>query len=98
MRPPATRARAPRVPQADAALIEKLRAIKAEHPFWGWRRAGAWLRFHDGLAINKKREERVMRENGLMVKPNDALRANARQIAKNACGPPQPVVGHRMTK
>lgn len=71
----ARRARSARVTLRDADMIEVIRAIKAEHPFWGWRRVWAWLKFHDGLAINKKRVERVMRENALQVKGNEKLRA-----------------------
>ena len=71
----ARRARAEAVRQRDEILLERIRALKAGHPFWGWRRVWAWLRFHDGLRINKKRVERVMRENGLQVKVNDRLRA-----------------------
>lgn len=72
----ASRARSARVIDADAELLERIRPIKAEHPFWGWRRVWAWLRFHHGVTINKKRVERVMRENGLMVKAHAGLRAS----------------------
>lgn len=71
----ARRARAEAVRQRDEALLERIGALKADHPFWGWRRVWAWLRHHDGLQINKKRVERVMRENGLQVKANGRLRA-----------------------
>lgn len=70
------RARAEVVHQRDEALLERIRAFKAEHPFWGWRRVWAWLARHDGLVINKKkRVERVIRENVLQVRANDRLRA-----------------------
>ncbi len=36
------------------ALVERLRAIKAAMPAYGYRRVTAQLR-HDGLVINRKR-------------------------------------------
>lgn len=72
----ARRRRAARIAQSDAELLAVIGPIKAEHPFWGWRRVWAWLKFHEGLTINEKRVARVMRESGLSVKSNDKLRAN----------------------
>lgn len=65
-------------------LLEKIKNIKAEHPFWGYRRVWAYLRYIDGLIINKKRVYRLMRENNLTVKPNTRL------IAKRASERPKP--------
>lgn len=56
-------------------MIQRIGPIKADHPFWGYRRVWATLRFVHGLPVNKKRVERVMREAGLGVAPNGALRA-----------------------
>ena len=39
-----------------------------EHPFWGYRRVWATLRYKNGLRINAKRVERLMRLHGLSVK------------------------------
>jgi putative transposase len=49
------------------ALVERLQAIKAAMPAYGYRRVTAQLR-HDGLVINRKRVQRLMRENGLLAK------------------------------
>jgi HTH-like domain len=38
----------------NAQLRERIRALKAEHPFWGYRRIWAYLRYVDGLAVNQK--------------------------------------------
>jgi putative transposase len=54
-------------------LLEKIKNIKAEHPFWGYRRVWAYLRYVDGLIVNKKRVYRLMREHNLTVKPNSRL-------------------------
>ncbi len=54
-------------------LLKRIKDIKAEHPFWGYRRVWAYLRYIDGLLVNKKRVYRLMREHNLTVKPNPRL-------------------------
>ncbi len=52
---------------ADAALAERVGAIHAEHSgTYGSPRITAELRLGDGLLVNHKRVERVMRENGIV--------------------------------
>ena len=46
-------------------LIE---ALKMEHPFWGYRRVWATLRHKNGMSVNAKRVERLMRLHGLGVR------------------------------
>jgi putative transposase len=56
-------------PQAatdDVALRQRLREISAERPRWGYRRAHARLR-EEGWALNRKRTQRLWREEGLRV-------------------------------
>lgn len=65
-------------------LLERLKDIKGEHPFWGYRRVWAYLRYVDGLIVNKKRVYRLMKENNLTVKPNTKL------IAKRVSERPKP--------
>ena len=65
-------------------LLERIKSIKKEHPFWGYRRVWAYLRYIDGLIVNKKRIYRLMRENNLTVKPNIRL------IAKRVSERPKP--------
>jgi putative transposase len=50
----------------DAALRGELRRISRERPRWGYRRAHALLRA-DGWEINRKRVQRLWREEGLRV-------------------------------
>jgi transposase InsO family protein len=61
--------------QRNASIVSRIQALKAEHPFWGYRRIWAQLRFVDGLPINKKRVLRLMRAHALLVKPNVRLKA-----------------------
>jgi putative transposase len=70
-----TRQRAPRVSQRDERLLPRLRALKAEHPCWGYRRIWAYLHFVEHQPINKKRILRLMREHQLLVQSNLRLKA-----------------------
>lgn len=56
-------------------VVERIRALKADHPFWGYRRVWAHLRYVDGFLINKKRVYRLMKEHNLIVKANPKLKA-----------------------
>jgi putative transposase len=69
------RRRALRVTQSDADLVPCIQALKAEHPFWGYRRIWAHLRFVQQRAVNKKRVLRLMREQHLLVPPHLRLKA-----------------------
>ena len=68
----------------NISLLQRIREIKVEHPFWGYRRVWAYLRYVDGLIVNKKRVYRLMREHNLTVKPNTRL------IAKRVSERPKP--------
>jgi putative transposase len=70
-----TRRRALRVVQGDAALLPRIQQLKAEHPFWGYRRIWAYLRFVEQRPVNKKRILRLMREHHLLVSPKVKLKA-----------------------
>ena len=50
----------------DAALRRELRAFSAERPRWGYRRAYTRLR-DEGWLVNRKRVQRLWREEGLRV-------------------------------
>ncbi len=54
-------------PMRDEELIERLKAIKAEHPFWGYRRVTAWLRNRKGVVVNHKKVHKLMKENGMVA-------------------------------
>lgn len=59
----------------NAPVLRRIGAIKSDHPFWGYRRVWAYLRYVDGWDVNKKRVYRLMREHGLTVKPHHQLKA-----------------------
>ena len=51
----------------DSELVERIKAIKAEHPFWGYRRVRAWLLHREKVLVNEKRIRRLMKKHNLMV-------------------------------
>lgn len=59
----------------NAGFLQRIQALKTEHPFWGYRRIWAHLKFVDRLPVNKKRILRIMQEADLLVKPNLRLKA-----------------------
>ena len=65
-------------------LVRRIKKIKADHPFWGYRRVWATLRYREGMMINKKRVQRLMQMHGLVVKRNTGLKA------KRTCLRPKP--------
>jgi transposase InsO family protein len=81
----------------DATLLARIRPISEAHPFWGYRRVWAWLRYREGLRVNKKRVYRLMREASLTVKrtPHAATRTPK---AKPHATRPQQFWGIDMTK
>jgi len=55
----------------DEELLRKIKVLKSDHPFWGYRRVWAWLKFRGGMRVNQKRIRRIMKEHGLTVKSKD---------------------------
>ena len=78
-----------KVVERNAQLLERIRDLKAEHPFWGYRRIWAHLRYVDGLIANQKRVYGVMKAADLLVQPNLKLRAR-RKAATTKPRPTRP--------
>ena len=64
-----------KVSRRNQALVEQIRALKGDHPFWGYRRVWAYLRYVEQVRINRKRVYRLMKEADLLVQPNLRLKA-----------------------
>jgi putative transposase len=75
--------------ERNLPVLERIKQIKAEHPFWGYRRTWAYLKYVDRLEINKKRVLRIMRRHNLLVKPNTNLKST-RAIGRNKPKPERP--------
>jgi len=84
-----TRQRSLRVTQRDERLLPRMQALKAEHPFWGYRRLWAYLRFVEQLPVKKNPSLRLMREHHLLVRPNRQLQAK-RTPTRNKPRPTRP--------
>jgi putative transposase len=65
----------PSVAQRHEDLLARIRALKAEPPFWGYRRIWAYVPVVEQLPVHKKRILRLMREHHLLVLPNPRLQA-----------------------
>jgi putative transposase len=63
------------VAERNADILRRVHELKADHPFWGYRRVWAYLRFVEQLPVNKKRILRLMREHRLLVTAHEYLRA-----------------------
>lgn len=63
------------VRERNLPIVKRIMEIKADHPFWGYRRTWAHLKFVDGLNVNKKRILRLMQQHNLLVKTDTKLKA-----------------------
>jgi transposase InsO family protein len=70
------------VVQRNSALVEQIKQLKGEHPFWGYRRVWAYLHYVEKRLINKKRVYRLMKENDLLVTANTRLKAVRRSTTQ----------------
>lgn len=82
----------------DWDLLERIKAIKTGHPFWGYRRVRVWLVHRDKIRVNEKRVRRVMRENGLMATQTGHKAKRTPQRSKPRAEKPRQYWGIDMTK
>jgi hypothetical protein len=59
----------------NTALLEEIKSVKTNHPLWGYRRVWSYLKYRQGIPVNKKRVQRLMKEQNLIVTPNTRLKA-----------------------
>jgi len=55
------------VAKRNAMILNNLKGLKADHPFWGYRRCWAYLYYRQDMQVNKKRIYRLMKEYNLLV-------------------------------
>ena len=79
-------------------IVKRIEEIKGAHPYWGYRRTWAHLRFVDGLNVNKKRILRLMQTHDLLVKSNAKLKAARTTRSKPRPDKPNQWWGIDMTK
>ena len=61
------RAQSLSVVKRNQMLLEHIKEIKTDHPLWGYRRIWSYLKYRQGIAVNKKRIYRIMKEQNLIV-------------------------------
>ncbi|MFN7170163.1 MAG: IS3 family transposase, partial [Candidatus Omnitrophota bacterium] len=64
-----------RIKAKNKELLTQIQNLKLEHPFWGYRRIWAYLKYRLNINVNKKRIYRLMKENSLLVLPKAKLKA-----------------------
>ena len=82
----------------DEDLLERIKTIKTEHPFWGYRRVRAWLVHRDKIRVNEKRVRRVMKDHGLMAIQTVHKAKRTSQRSKPRAERPRQYWGIDMTK
>jgi transposase InsO family protein len=50
----------------DQGILDHIRSLLSQHPYWGYRRVHANLKCRKGLKVNRKRVYRLMKENELL--------------------------------
>ena len=93
------RAPSEKVAVRNQDILRRIQELKADHPFWGYRRIWAHLKFVQELPVNPKRILRLMRHHDLLVKPNLRLKAKRTSMkAKPRPTEPNQCWGIDMTK
>jgi putative transposase len=85
-----SRHKSPLVARRHEALGQRIRELKAEHPFWGYRRIWAYLRVVEQRPVKKKRLVRLMRAPHLLVRPHLRLKAKRPPAGRK----PKPTAPH----
>ncbi len=86
------------VAKRNEPIVAQIKAVKAKHPFWGYRRVWAHLRYRMGFKVNHKRIYRLMKEHGLLVPRNLKLKAKRTKTKKPKPIRPNQWWGIDMTK
>ncbi len=69
------RAKSQSVIRRNQELLDQIKQIKTDHPLWGYRRIWSYLKYRQGIPVNKKRIYRLMKEQNLIVTPQVRLKA-----------------------
>ena len=64
--------------ERNASILASLKDLKADHPFWGYRRCWVYLYYRQGIMVNKKRIYRLTKEYDLLVTKINKYRAKER--------------------
>lgn len=82
----------------DTMILERIKAIKLKHPFWGYRRVTAWLQHRDKIHVGEKRVHRLMKLHELMATQTVHKAKRTPQGKKPRADKPLQYCGIDMTK
>jgi len=82
----------------DGEVVMRIKDIKAGHPFWGYRRVSAWLKHREGIKVNHKRVQRLMKEHSLLATQRTYKAKRTPQRSKPRAERPRQYWGIDMTK
>ena len=55
--------------ERNKPMLQEIKSVKTDHPLWGYRRVWSYLKYRQGIPVNKKRIQRLMKEHDLIVTP-----------------------------
>jgi transposase InsO family protein len=85
--------------EADDRFADRISKIKEEHPFWGYRRIWATLRYRDKIDCNPKRIYRIMKERNFLCTKQQREKIASRIVRpKPQATRPNQLWGTDMTK
>ncbi len=79
-------------------VLKKIRLIKSEHVFWGYRRTRAYLQYKMGIHVSRKYVYRLMKDNDLLVNVQQYKAKRRPQRAKPIAERQNQIWGTDMTK
>ena len=82
----------------DQQIISHIKNLKADHPYWGYRRIWANLNHKLQTQYNKKRIYRIMKQNNLLLSKETTNKALRTQKSKPIATRPNQYWGIDMTK
>jgi transposase InsO family protein len=56
--------------ERNKSILKEIKAVKTDHPLWGYRRVWSYLKYRQGIPVNKKHIQRLMKEHNLLVTPD----------------------------
>jgi len=56
--------------ERNKVLLAQIKDVKTDHPLWGYRRVWSYLKYRQGIPVNRKRIQRLMKEHNLIVTPD----------------------------
>jgi putative transposase len=95
------RGKSRRIAERNVSILERIKELKKEHPLWGYRRVWAYLKYREGLPVNRKRIYRLMKEHNLLVTKENKAKAKQGKYPykpKPRATAPNTIFGIDMTK